>query len=106
MKIGFTSTRLGMTPAQLRAFQMTVCDIDTHDLLIHQFHHGDCVGGDKQAHDFMQVVRKVEIHIHPPIDPKHRAWCHADVLYDPRKYHTRNRDIMHPMCRYHRIPAR
>lgn len=94
MKVGFTGTRLGMTLPQLRAFQLTVCDIDTHDLVISEFHHGDCVGADTQAHDFMQTVRKVEVHIHPPIDPKHRAWNHADVLYDPQKYHTRNRAIM------------
>jgi hypothetical protein len=74
-----------------------------------EFHHGDCVGADEQAHDMMRVLRarywplRVDIHIHPPGDHRARAFCDAEMDYrelmsvrvwDEKDYLSRNRDIV------------
>lgn len=70
-----------------------------------EFHHGDCVGADAQAH---QLVRSLYadpeegwfVVTHPPTDPKARAWCGV-VEYDgpgdqlfPKPYLERNHAIV------------
>jgi hypothetical protein len=85
-RVGFTGTRHGMTPDQRGtvAFQMTLMDVS-------EVHHGDCVGADAEFHDLCHGVWPVIIH--PPLDPKLRAWCDGDVLPE-KPYLDRNRDIV------------
>jgi hypothetical protein len=58
-------------------------------------HHGDCVGADALAHQIALRAGK-HIVIHPPRNPKYRAWCMAiDAKWWPEKgYLARDRDIV------------
>lgn len=94
MRVGFTGTQHGTTQPQRdqvdKLFQL---------LRPSQFHHGDCVGADAEAHNrvhnYMYFTNAlVEIHIHPPIDPKKRAWKQGDVLHPEKPYLERNWDIV------------
>lgn len=92
MKIGFTGTSKGMTRKQ----KDTLWDTKVHYGEI-EFHHGDCIGADEQAHAiftdkvFNQIVKTV---IHPPTDPKKRAFCKGDEILPERPYLDRNKDIV------------
>ncbi len=89
MKIGFTGTRRGMTDAQrnsLRKFLQTAAG---------EFHHGDCIGADEQAHDIAEAAG-FEIHIHPPLNPTKRAFkiTHVSRMRPELPYLARNRNIV------------
>jgi hypothetical protein len=88
VSIGFTGTRLGMSQAQK--------DILFRVLQYHNgmFHHGDCVGADAEAHDMVFERLPYIVHIHPPIDPKLRAWRNGHTMHEPKHYYERNKDIV------------
>jgi hypothetical protein len=69
IKIGFTGTRFGMTVLQYNQVE----SIFQRDALI-ELHHGDCVGSDAQAHVAAIAVGGL-VHLHPPVDKTHRAFC-------------------------------
>ena len=91
-KIGFTGTRHGMTEPQKKALK---------NILKHkefeEFHHGDCLGSDQQAHDIAtqyKSIHNIKIIGHPPKYNKYRAYCQFDFAKKPADYLTRNRDIV------------
>lgn len=88
MKIGFTGTQVGMTQQQTD---------EVHRLLrkfrAAEFHHGDCVGADQQAHGEAMVLG-VRTVIHPPVIGAKRAYCPADETRPPKEYLLRNHDIV------------
>lgn len=86
--LGFTGTREGMTTAQYRQFG---CIIATSPPAL--FRHGDCIGSDAQAHGLVRTTRAI-IHVHPPTNPANRAFCNGDVIWLPRPYGARDRDIV------------
>ena len=59
--IGFTGTRYGMTVAQRRTLRSLLANGAGRE-----FHHGDCVGADAEAHD-IAVALGIEPVIHPPV---------------------------------------
>lgn len=72
-----------------------------------EFHHGDCVGADAQAHEIVaDLFPDVDIHIHPPTKDDYRANCFQrtqqlslerslKIFQHPtRPYLDRNRDIV------------
>lgn len=59
-----------------------------------EFHHGDCVGADAQAHEIFRACRKQKIILHPPIVTWKRAYCKADVSLAPLSYLDRNKEIV------------
>lgn len=96
MKIGFTGTQNGMTEKQKMKFARLILD-----LYPSEFHHGDCVGADAEAH---RIVRFFDFHhqkppcqlriiIHPPINDSKRAFCGGEALL-PKDYLSRNHDIV------------
>lgn len=94
MIYGFTGSQHGMSNEQAKTF---VEFIDANRDSITEFHHGDCIGSDEQAH---RVVKRVmgesfSIHIHPPEDESRRAFCcgEFDVEYPPKPYLVRDRVI-------------
>lgn len=91
MKVGFTGTREGMTDAQ----QIALSDVLDH-LMPTEFHHGDCVGADEQAHGmaFETNGERVKRVAHPPTNERLRAFCEADEVREPKDYLPRNRDIV------------
>lgn len=58
-----------------------------------EVHHGDCIGADAQCHE---MALRVAV-IHPPSDPKKRAFCTPCTpgqMREPKPYLERNRDIV------------
>lgn len=90
MKIGFTGTRHGMTALQAFAFDKILRDKEPDEV-----HHGDCKGADEEAsaiaRDRYEPYTTV---IHPPTDPKLRAFCMGEVFREPKPYLERNKDIV------------
>jgi hypothetical protein len=90
MIIGYTGTQAGMSDRQMSALY-------THLSLLHpgsEFHHGDCIGGDEEAHGIAMSFG-LRIVIHPPINSRKRAFCKgAAVVLEPKDYIPRNHDIV------------
>lgn len=90
MIVGFSGTQLGMTPLQRVKFLRVI-----YALQPKEFHHGDCIGADAEAHNLIRKnLPECKIHIHPPDDPGKRAFCDGDKLYPEKPYLERNRDIV------------
>jgi len=90
ISIGFTGTRKGMTREQMKALLKVLQDINFAEA-----HHGDCVGADEQFHRLVRIFfPDVVIVIHPPKNPKLRAFCKGDVIMPEKDYLERNRDIV------------
>jgi hypothetical protein len=87
MIIGFTGTQRGMTADQRRALHNILFNRDG------EFRHGDCVGADAEAHDIAEAIG-LEPVIHPPTDPRKRAWKKAKRILPPKPYIERNHDIV------------
>lgn len=91
--IGFTGTRHGMTEAQAYEVRDLVMHVHKDTLDECKAHHGDCVGADAEFDEMCESLGIFRI-AHPPIDPKLRAFCAAEVILDPLPYHERNREIV------------
>jgi hypothetical protein len=92
MRIGFTGSQKGMTKNQRVAFKSIACNSE-----IKEFHHGDCVGADAQAHTMMAAhgICKKDIHIHPAIiHESKKAGNIWGILYAPKLPLERNKDIV------------
>ncbi len=88
--MGFTGTRAGMTFFQKVTFAHLRNELD-----MTEFHHGDCVGADAEAHDLVVGGGPpATIHVHPPVDAAHRAWKRGDVEHKPLTHFARNRRIV------------
>lgn len=87
MIIGFSGTRHGMTREQIVALWL-ILESQTGD-----FHHGDCLGADTQAHTMASLLGW-SIVIHPPDDNRMRANNNAPVVLAPTPYLDRNQDIV------------
>ncbi|MBU6463238.1 MAG: hypothetical protein KGL35_21940 [Bradyrhizobium sp.] len=87
--IGFTGTQEGMTEAQ-KATLLRLLEGGAGE-----FHHGDCIGADAQAHAIAVECGYCPI-LHPPTNHSKRAWCDVPPhLMRPEKpYLARNRDIV------------
>ncbi len=88
MIIGFTGTRHGMTEGQRQQLERLFADVNAIEL-----HHGDCVGADEEAHEIATDAR-MRVVLHPPTNPKLRAFCEAETSFTPRPYLERNRQIV------------
>jgi len=60
---------------------------------INVFRHGDCIGSDEQAH-VIAVELSIQVTIHPPTDPTHRAYCSGNQNCESKEYLARNKDIV------------
>lgn len=90
MKIGFTGTREGMTTSQQEQFVLTLYGLDPTE-----FHHGDCVGADAEAHDIVrEFFPNVKIYVYPPFYKSGQAFKVGDVIYAPDHYLSRDRAIV------------
>lgn len=93
MKLGFTGTQEGATENQIllliKFFNYNIVD---------EFHHGDCIGADAQAHA-IALQEGCRIVIHPPKNHSKRAWCNRGnisgcTVLPEEEYLTRNRLIV------------
>jgi hypothetical protein len=80
-----------MTIDQLNTFFDLIGDIKPDE-----FHHGDCIGADKNAHDAVRthVGSVIRVIGHPPTNPSKRAFCECDRLLEEKEYLARNKDIV------------
>lgn len=95
--IGFTGSREGMNEQQKKLLELALAsglaawEDEAGDPP--SFHHGDCVGADAQAHEIATQVGYF-ITVHPPDNPRHRAFCQGELILDAKPYHARNQDIV------------
>jgi len=90
MKVGFTGTREGMSQFQQEQFALLI-----YNLGCTEFHHGDCEGADKEAHDILrQIFPHIKIVVHPPKSNYLRAYCTGDEMRDPEEYLVRDEAIV------------
>ena len=90
MRVGFTGTRQGMSQHQKEQFVLKLCDMD-----VHEFHHGDCIGADADAHDIVrEFFPNVKIVIHPPDKTTTQAFKKGDESRMPAPYITRDKAIV------------
>lgn len=102
--VGFTGTRLGMTPIQKGAVKRVLESIITHgsvsfvDDVEKQYvviaHHGDCVGADEDFHKIAEKLQVKKIVIHPAEDEKLRAFCQSEFIEAKAPFLKRNRNIV------------
>jgi hypothetical protein len=86
MRVGFTGTRVGMTDNQKKQLTGLLQGVT-------EFHHGDCVGADAQAHDIARNLG-CSVVIHPPVLRTYRAFKQSDRTRVPKSYVERNHDIV------------
>jgi hypothetical protein len=87
-KIGFTGTQQGMTATQMAALRQQLSDMRGAE-----FHHGDCIGADAQAHDIAVELGLIPV-VHPPVDPSKRAFKPSTWRIAPLPYLSRNAVIV------------
>jgi hypothetical protein len=88
-KIGFTGTQDGMTLTQKSTLR------DLLDGGSGEFHHGDCIGADSEAHD-IAILCGYTVVLHPPRNPAKRAWHDVPqhLMRAKKAYLARNKDIV------------
>lgn len=90
MKIGFTGTQLGMSQHQKEQFVLLL-----QDMGMTEFHHGDCIGADAEAHDIVrEFFPDVKIVGHLPKYKNKQAFKVCDEYRDPLDYLVRDRNIV------------
>lgn len=86
LSVGITATHYGATSMQLEELRKILSKFKI-------MHHGDCIGGDEDAHNIAAELG-MHIVIHPPINPAFRANCQGNEIRDKRDYIARNHDIV------------
>lgn len=93
LHVGITATRQGLTIAQEKTLLAELTRLFERAYGVVTFHHGDCIGGDATSHDLaMEIGYRVTVH--PPDDPKLRAFKQGHVILPERPYLIRNHDIV------------
>jgi len=99
--LGFTGTRRGMTPLQKEEFKGFLYDYKPAE-----FHHGDCVGADAEAHELVRrMFPKCHIIIHPCDIEAQRAHCSGDLILPVRPPLARNRNIVNTCAQMFAAPG-
>jgi len=87
--LGITGTRNGMRPKQMLTVRTIV-----GFLVPTEVHHGDCVGADAEFHDIVREETKSIIVVHPPTNPKKRAFKQGDFILKEKPFMIRDDDII------------
>lgn len=94
IQIGVTGTRKKVLPAQVGTFTWLIRqELERAADGRVELHHGDCIEADYLMHCVAKGLGCRTV-IHPPRDPKYRAWCVGDEMWPEKEYLTRNRDIV------------
>src|SRR5215472_6419116 len=91
LSVGFTGTRHGLTIRQFQSLRRLLMVM--RDAGGVEFHHGDCLGADQKAH-YLAKTLGFRVVLHPPSNPRARAWCVADESRPPLPYLVRNQVIV------------
>ena len=90
MKVGFTGTQIGMSQHQKEQFVLKLYELNPKE-----FHHGDCIGADAEAHDIVrEFFPDTKIVGHLPQSNNKRAFKKCDEYRDPLPYLVRDRNIV------------
>lgn len=93
MHLAFTGTKDGVTPSQGFALSNIF-----HQLRVdgyYTMHNGDCIGSDAFSAHMWKYRNKGNIVLHPPTNPKYRAWIDfADVMMPEGDYIKRDHDMV------------
>lgn len=90
MILGFTGTQDGMTYPQKFFFEGILARLSPRE-----FHHGDCIGADCDAHKIVErLLPKCIIVGHPPDSDAKRAFCKCHERRPPKPYLVRNKAIV------------
>lgn len=96
----YTGTQKGMAAPQRDRFYRLV---ETIAREVGEFHHGDCIGGDSEAHGIVSSITKWWINIHPAVNagPKraHRTGPNVMMTWDEKPPLVRNQ-IMVECCHF------
>jgi hypothetical protein len=88
--LGFTGTRRGLTATQRRVVEEVLLS-----WLPPEIHHGDFVGADAEFHEMVrELIPDARIIIHPPQNPRSRAFCKGDEYQPERPHLVRSKDIV------------
>ena len=103
IQIGFTGTRLGMTPLQLCMARDWLAG-KTSKIEECWLHHGQCVGADAEMH---VIAREFgwKIAGHPPKNQILRDALQCDVVWQAKPYLVRNREIVNASSEILAAPA-
>jgi hypothetical protein len=94
--LGFTGTRRPGTRIQRDTLKELLFEARAHGA--EWMHNGDCVGLDAFAGTYWRAIGG-KLHLHPPSDPRLRAYLDADIVEMPKAYLVRNRDIVNDSTR-------
>lgn len=70
-----------------------------------EFHHGDCIGADYEAHVIFRRIFDDGVVIHPPADPKKRAFAGGTRVLREKSYRERNQGIVNSVDRMIATPS-
>jgi hypothetical protein len=88
--LGVTGTRKGATETQLQILRHFLYFFGPDEA-----HHGDALGVDSQFHDAVrECLSDCFIVVHPPTNPKYRAFNEGDLILPEKAYLTRDDDII------------
>lgn len=91
LSVGVTANRGGMNPRQNVALRSALVLLAMVRNVV-AFHHGDCRGGDEEAHQAVRaVLPMMPIIGHPPLIETMRAFCECDILRSALDYGERNK---------------
>ncbi len=91
MKVGFTGTRTGLTPAQHEVLFRVLSGL----MPLSEAHDGDCVGADTEFHHLVASFSpRPKLIGHPPSNSILRAFNLYDVLHPEIPYMARNHNIV------------
>jgi hypothetical protein len=89
-KLGVTASRTGLTRDQKDVFKFVA-----HTVKPYEFHDGDCIGGDEQAHHIIRTeFPRCYMVGHPPENPKQRARQMYHRAHPAKGYIERNHEIV------------
>jgi len=92
MIVGFTGTKKRMTKKQKMMIKKILIKFKD---IIDEYHHGDCIGSDEEFHEIVSSLGfNFKINIHPPINPKYRAFCKGGIILPSKEYIERDDDII------------
>lgn len=88
--LGFTGSREnGMPTVQQRYELYQMVHVSFRPI---EVHHGDCINSDATFHEVCCTPgqKRPYIYVHPPDNPRYRAYCKGDATFDPLPYMKRN----------------
>lgn len=103
--LGFTGTSRKLTNYQKEELRNKLVFKYTLNENLIKVHHGDCIEADTFFHNLIrELFPSTVIEGHPPENNYKRAYNKCDILWKPKPYLVRNKDIVNCSIRMIAIP--